>query len=74
MGLSSEEVKIMAAGGRCRIVNDAGQFLAYGKDRQIQFVDDKDRAFVYDYVRDNVPGQLEQVRQMYSAKWYAVPA
>jgi hypothetical protein len=71
MGMTSEEIKIMAAGGKCRITNGAGQYLAYGKDRKIEFVDDKKRAFVYDYVKDNVPGQLEQVRQAFKAEWYA---
>lgn len=74
MGLTSEEIKIMAAGGRCNIVNDAGQYLAHDRAGKISFVEDKNRAFVYDYVKDDVPSQLEQVRQTYSAKWYAVPA
>ena len=74
MGLTAEEIKIMATGGLCRIVNDAGQYLAYGDDGKIKFVDDTARAFVYHYVNDNVPSQIEKVRQMYNAKWYAVAA
>ena len=72
MGLTSEEIKIIAAGGKCHIVNDAGQYLAFGTDGKIQFVEDKSSAFVYDYIKDNVPGQIENVRQLYAAHWYAM--
>jgi hypothetical protein len=74
MSLTSEEIKIMAAGGRCCITNDAGKYLAYGKDGKIAFVDDKSKAFIYDFIRDNVPIQIEQISQAYKVEWHAIAA
>ncbi len=71
--MTPNEIQIMAGGGRCVIMTDTGKYLGFVRPGQIGFVDSKDRAFCYDYVKDNVRGQIEQVEQAHGIKWQAVP-
>lgn len=68
------EAVIIASGGRCHIVNEKGKYIGFDRERKIAFLDDSQRAFVYDFVKDDVPSQLAKVEEMFpQAKWRAVP-
>ena len=72
MGLTTSEIKIMAGGGKCRIMCD-GQYLSFHGKEPV-FIDKKEDGVVYDYVGDNVRGQIDFVKDRFHRDWEAVPA
>ncbi len=58
-------------GVKVLIVNEHGQYLA-GTATHWEFTEDRNRARVFDYTRDQVPEQLRIVRRAHGTVWIAV--
>jgi hypothetical protein len=67
------EIRIMAGGGKCRIVDGNGLYLHFEKGKPV-FKAGRIGSVVYDYVKDDVPAQIENVKESFGADWFAVPA
>ena len=70
--MTINELRIMAGGGRCRIKDASGKYLAF-RGREPIFVDDAQQGVVYHYVSDNVAGQIAFVTGRFHQTWEAVP-
>lgn len=69
--MTEEEIKIIANGGSCVIINEKGQYVGREKG-EIAFTNNIKKAFVYNYIDDNVPIQINHVEQQFGKKWKAI--
>ncbi len=60
-----------AWGIRVLIQNEAGEYLT-GGPTDWHFTNDRERATVFDYLRDAVPEQLDSIRRTQNRDWKAV--
>jgi hypothetical protein len=70
--MTSTEIEIMAGGGYCHIVNEAGLYLHF-EEGTPQFKEGTGDAVIYHFISDNVTSQIAQVKDSFGADWYAVP-
>lgn len=66
--MTTNEIQIMAAGGRCVIKTHDGHYLGISLGKPV-LVDSPTCAHVYSYVNDNVPGQLAGVKEQLGFDW-----